>query len=57
VATLDDGFLVLSKIDRLAIHWSRTIEGTPKTIMPPKRPMAGMSPFPAVLRNPAEVLQ
>jgi putative transposase len=31
-ATLDNGFLVLSKIGRLAVHWSRPIEGTPKTI-------------------------
>src|SRR5262249_19375653 len=31
-ATLDNGFLVLSKIGRLAVHWSRPIEGTPKTV-------------------------
>jgi putative transposase len=31
-ATLDDGFLVLSKIGRLAVRWSRPIEGTPKTV-------------------------
>jgi len=31
-ATLDNGFLVLSKIGRIAIHWSRPIEGTPKTV-------------------------
>jgi putative transposase len=30
-ATLDNGFLVLSKIGRLAVRWSRPIEGTPKT--------------------------
>jgi putative transposase len=29
---LDDGFLVLSKIGRLAVRWSRPIEGTPKTV-------------------------
>jgi putative transposase len=31
-ATLDNGFLVLSKIGRLAVRWSRAIEGTPKTV-------------------------
>jgi putative transposase len=31
-ATLDDGFLVLSKIGRMGIHWSRPLQGTPKTI-------------------------
>jgi putative transposase len=31
-ATLDNGFLVLSKIGRIAVRWSRPIEGTPKTI-------------------------
>src|SRR5215467_8662381 len=31
-ATLDHGLLVLSKIGRIAVHWSRPIEGTPKTI-------------------------
>jgi putative transposase len=31
-ATLDNGFLVLSKIGRIAVHWSRPIQGTPKTI-------------------------
>ena len=31
-ATLDNGFLVLSKIGRIAVHWSRSIVGTPKTI-------------------------
>jgi putative transposase len=30
-ATLDNGFLVLSKIGRLAVRWSRPIEGTIKT--------------------------
>ena len=30
-ATLDKGFLVLSKIGRIAVRWSRPIEGTPKT--------------------------
>jgi putative transposase len=31
-ARLDNGFLVLSKIGRIRVHWSRSIEGTPKTI-------------------------
>jgi putative transposase len=31
-ATLDNGFLVLSKIGRIAVHWSRPLEGTPKTV-------------------------
>jgi putative transposase len=31
-ATLDHGFLVLSKIGRMAVRWSRLIEGTPKTV-------------------------
>jgi putative transposase len=31
-ARLDNGFLVLSKIGRIAARWSRPIEGTPKTV-------------------------
>jgi putative transposase len=31
-ATLDNGFLVLSKIGRIAMRWSRPLEGTPKTV-------------------------
>lgn len=31
-ARLDNGFLVVSKIGRLAVHWSRPLEGTPKTV-------------------------
>jgi putative transposase len=31
-ATLDNGFLVLAKIGRLALRWSRPLEGTPKTV-------------------------
>jgi putative transposase len=31
-ATLDNGFLVLSKIRRISVHWSRPLEGTPKTV-------------------------
>jgi putative transposase len=31
-ATLDNGCLVLSKLGRIAVRWSRRIEGTPKTV-------------------------
>jgi putative transposase len=31
-ATFDNGFLVLSKIGRIAVRWSRPLEGTPKTV-------------------------
>ncbi|HEX5440327.1 MAG TPA: transposase [Ktedonobacterales bacterium] len=31
-ARLDNGFLVLSKIGRVALRWSRPLEGTPKTV-------------------------
>ena len=31
-ARLDNGFLVLSKIGRIAIRWSRPLQGTPKTV-------------------------
>jgi putative transposase len=31
-ATLEDGLLVLSKSGRIAIRWSRTLQGTPKTV-------------------------
>ncbi len=31
-ARLDNGVLVLSKIGRISVHWSRPLEGTPKTI-------------------------
>jgi putative transposase len=31
-ATLDNGFLVLSKIGRVAVRWSRPVEGAPKTV-------------------------
>jgi putative transposase len=31
-AQLDNGFLVLSKIGRIAIRWSRPLAGTPKTV-------------------------
>ena len=31
-ATLDNSFLVLSKVGRIAVRWSRPLEGTPKTV-------------------------
>jgi putative transposase len=31
-AQLENGYLVLSKIGRIALRWSRAIEGTPKTV-------------------------
>src|SRR5262249_13143622 len=31
-AQLDNGFLILSKIGRIAVRWSRAIEGAPKTV-------------------------
>jgi putative transposase len=31
-ARLDNGFLILSKIGRIAVRWSRPLEGTPKTV-------------------------
>jgi putative transposase len=31
-ARLDNGTLVLAKIGRISVHWSRPLEGTPKTI-------------------------
>jgi putative transposase len=31
-ARLDNGYLVLSKIGRIAVRWSRPINGTPKTV-------------------------
>jgi putative transposase len=31
-ATVDNGFLTLLKIGRIAVRWSRSLEGTPKTV-------------------------
>jgi putative transposase len=31
-ARLENGFLVLAKIGRISVHWSRPVEGTPKTV-------------------------
>jgi hypothetical protein len=46
-ATLDNGFLVLSKIGRIAAHWSRPIDGTPRPSPSPNRRMVGTSRSPA----------
>jgi putative transposase len=40
-ATLDKGVLVLSKIGRIGVHWSRPLEGPPRPSRFPKRPTAG----------------
>jgi len=37
-AHLDHGFLVLSKIGRVAVRWSRPLEGTPKTVTISREP-------------------
>jgi putative transposase len=37
-ARLDHGFLVLSKIGRVAVRWSRHLQGTPKTVTISKEP-------------------
>lgn len=42
-ARLDTGFLVLSKIGRIAARWSRPIEGTPRRSRSAGKPTAGMS--------------
>jgi putative transposase len=31
-ARLDNGMVILSKIGRIAVHWSRPLQGTPKTV-------------------------
>jgi putative transposase len=31
-ARLDNGYLVLSKIGRIAVRWSRSLEGVPKSV-------------------------
>src|SRR5712691_2852672 len=31
-ATLDNGTLVLAKVGRITVHWSRPVAGTPKTV-------------------------
>src|SRR5215831_2809684 len=31
-ARVDNGYLVLSKLGRISVHWSRPLQGTPKTV-------------------------
>jgi putative transposase len=45
-ARLDNGFLILSKIGRIAVHWSRPVEGAPKTVTI-SREVDGVCPSPA----------
>src|SRR5215510_9708355 len=42
-ATLDNGYLVLSKIGRVAVRWSRPIEGAPRQSRSAVKRMAGTS--------------
>ncbi len=44
-ARLDNGSLVLSKIGRIGVHWSRPLEGTPRPSPSRVKLTAGMSPF------------
>ena len=46
-AALDNGFLVLSKIGRIAVRWCRPLEGTPKTVTISRKRTAGMCASPA----------
>jgi putative transposase len=36
-ARLDDGFLLLAKLGRISVHWSRPLAGTPKTVTASKQ--------------------
>ena len=45
-ARLENGYLVLSKIGRIAVRWSRPIEGPPRPSPSAKRRMGGTSPSP-----------
>jgi putative transposase len=46
-AQLDNGVLVLSKIGRIAVRWSRPLEGASKTVKSDGKRMAGMCVSPA----------
>jgi putative transposase len=37
-ASLDNGLLILSKIGRIAVRWSRSLDGTPKTVTLSREP-------------------
>jgi putative transposase len=45
-AHLANGYLVLRKIGRIAVRWSRPIEGTPKTVTISKEADGGTSAAP-----------
>lgn len=53
-AAFDNGFLVLAKLGRIAVRWSRPLEGTPKTVTSAEKRMAGMcvSPVPTCPSGP-----
>jgi putative transposase len=55
-ARLDNGYLVLSKIGRIAVRWSRPIEGTPKTVTITKEADGWYVAF-ACAEVPAQLLQ
>ena len=46
-ARLDNGFLVLSKIGRIAVRWSRQLKAHPRRSRSREKRMAGMSASPA----------
>jgi putative transposase len=45
-ATLDEGSLVLSKIGRMGVRWSRPLEGTPRPSPSARKPTVGTSVSP-----------
>jgi len=45
-APVENGFLVLSKIGRRAVRWSRPLEGSPKTVTSAQRRTATLSAAP-----------
>ena len=57
-ARLDGGFLVLSKIGRIAVRWSRPLEGPPRRSRSREKRTGGMSasPVPMYQCNPCRPL-
>jgi putative transposase len=45
-ARLENSFLVLSKIGRISVHWSRPMQARPRPSPSPRKPTAGMSTSP-----------
>jgi putative transposase len=41
-ARLENGMLVLAKMGRISVHWSRLVEGSPRPLPSRRKPMAGM---------------